>query len=1229
MDTNLRGTALNTIRTLFTSGTVGGMTDGELLERFTARDGDSAELAFAGLVERHGFMVLRVCRNVLRDSHEAEDAFQATFLILALKAGSIRTQNSLTSWLYSVAYHVAATARSSAARRRLHELKAGQSRSLACTEDARDDLAPVIHQELDRIPERYRAVLVLCCLEGLSQQQAAKQLGWPLGTVQSRLARGRERLRARLARRGLAPATGLSMSPLALDVTHVAMPAALASSTVRLAVTITSARAIAIGTVPEGIMRLAKRTVTTMFMNKVLTTGAAAVLVAAIMATGAAVHAYQASKAGPSTTQNVVVKKEKGTPENAFDDGLLTVTGVVRMRDGRPAVGATVRSFTGSREASSVARTDETGFFQLRGVFGNGCSLRVSSADETYQALRNIPTVVVRSVLSAPLELTLLPAFHHDLTVLSEGRPVAGAHVAAVGIDFEVQGITGGDGKLRLRVPAKEPVTVVVAWHPTLGASGKRDLETHSRQGATQLSLLPPAPLSVRVIDALGKPVGGLELGVSVHPENSDWISASYIKASHVRTDDSGTATVPWAPRENLQYVDVDLLGPDWKLDEIDLTLIKTRKITVHARREQEVQGRLIMPAGSSAEGILITGFGFGPANIGTRPFARARRDGTFTLRVPSEHGFVLGIVDLKWAGDPWTGVIRGEGSAKPALPTMTAYLTTPLTVRVTRGPRRDPVAKAWIDLTSRAEVKWTDGSGKKKSGTGGAGTWLVTDALGIARAGVGKGPHELRLSTGNWNEERKFQVTSEKPLEFEFHRPWIGQRKITGRLTANGAPYASSTFVARAWEPQEARVPLAFELVSRSDGTFEVSFDAPALSVFVVDRDQKRSGFVLNISEEGRVDVDMEAMAESYSGTLLDERGRPMADRTLEIYVKTSPHQAGPPQQTDKQGRFRFTNLPCKVPLQLSIRNESDGPQYFLFDRDRMFEPREVRENDQLKPHRADESSARARAYVPLATSVENICRNVRSSGMRALVALMGDDSQDAARTIDQLFDYDEERTSVVLNYLTIRVDAAQLKREAAVVSKFGWPKPGPGAIVLVALDGDQKSIATERIGTKNVESAVGSGVDFLNKHRLPARNALTLLAKARADAKSSGRRVWVIEGGPRCGPCFRLARWIEDRHAVLEKDFVVVKLMAGIDEHVTEALAGLPIKQGDGIPWFAFTEPDGTVLAISRGPLGNMGFPSSVEDLRHFRGMLERAVQRLTSADVDRLIESFSAGK
>jgi Thioredoxin-like len=240
-----------------------------------------------------------------------------------------------------------------------------------------------------------------------------------------------------------------------------------------------------------------------------------------------------------------------------------------------------------------------------------------------------------------------------------------------------------------------------------------------------------------------------------------------------------------------------------------------------------------------------------------------------------------------------------------------------------------------------------------------------------------------------------------------------------------------------------------------------------------------------------------------------------------------------------------------------------------------------------------------------------------------------LGDDSGDAARTIDQLFDYDNARTRAVLSYLTLRVDSTQLKREAATVTRYGWPKPAPGEIVLVALDGDQKMIAAQRLATNPVAAGVDRGVAFLNGHRLPPRNALTLLAEARRDAKRSGRRVWVIQGGPRCGSCFQLTRWIEDHRATLDKDYVIVKLMEGIDEHVKEAVAGLPIEDRDGIPWFAITEPDGTVLAISRGPLGNIGFPASVEGIRHFRQMLDRTVQRMTPNDVDRLISSLSAGK
>ena len=164
-----------------------------------------AELAFSTLVERHGAMVWHVCRQVLGDSHDAQDAFQATFLVLLSRARSIRRRDSLASWLFGVALKVARRARYAVIVRRFHERKAAElaeNRTLAPDRDS--ECYAALHVELARLPERYREPIVLCHLEGLSTAAAAERLGCAQGTILSRLARGRERLRRRLAQRGLA-----------------------------------------------------------------------------------------------------------------------------------------------------------------------------------------------------------------------------------------------------------------------------------------------------------------------------------------------------------------------------------------------------------------------------------------------------------------------------------------------------------------------------------------------------------------------------------------------------------------------------------------------------------------------------------------------------------------------------------------------------------------------------------------------------------------------------------------------------------------------------------------------------------------------------------------------------------------------------------------------------------------------------------------------------------------
>ncbi|HZT80517.1 MAG TPA: sigma-70 family RNA polymerase sigma factor, partial [Gemmataceae bacterium] len=209
-------------------------TDRHLLQRFAAaRDED----AFAELIRRHGPLVLGVCRRILTNPHDAEDAFQSTFLVLARKAAAARWQESVGNWLYGVAYRVASKERSRAARRR--EVSAGPlPEPEAPPEPAWRELTAVLDEELHRLPDDCRAALLLCYLEGRTRDQAARQLGWSLRTLERRLGQGRELLRARLAGRGLtlsAALLGVGLAECATAAVPPALAAAVARSAVRRA----------------------------------------------------------------------------------------------------------------------------------------------------------------------------------------------------------------------------------------------------------------------------------------------------------------------------------------------------------------------------------------------------------------------------------------------------------------------------------------------------------------------------------------------------------------------------------------------------------------------------------------------------------------------------------------------------------------------------------------------------------------------------------------------------------------------------------------------------------------------------------------------------------------------------------------------------------------------------------------------------------------------------------
>jgi RNA polymerase sigma factor (sigma-70 family) len=266
------------VRTLAAARQAEDLSDQQLLQRF-ARDNDAT--AFRALVERHGRRVFSVCRHVLQHTQDAEDAFQATFLVLARKARAIRKRQALASWLHGVAYRIAMRAKRDAARRRNHEPRAGAApHADAPTELSWREVQAILDGEIQRLPERERAALVLCCLDGLSRVEAARQLHVKEGTLSSRLASARRRLQKRLSLRGVTLATVLAGTTL----TAGPVPAALLRSTVEAA-GLYAAGSAATGVLSAHAIDLARGVLKTMFVSK-LQAGWSLVLALGILSVG-------------------------------------------------------------------------------------------------------------------------------------------------------------------------------------------------------------------------------------------------------------------------------------------------------------------------------------------------------------------------------------------------------------------------------------------------------------------------------------------------------------------------------------------------------------------------------------------------------------------------------------------------------------------------------------------------------------------------------------------------------------------------------------------------------------------------------------------------------------------------------------------------------------------------------------------------------------------------------
>ncbi|QEH36289.1 ECF RNA polymerase sigma factor SigE [Aquisphaera giovannonii] len=362
---------------LFNEGTTCGLSDGQLLERFVDGRGEARERAFATLVARHGPMVIGTCRAIVGDEHEAMDAFQTTFLVLARAGRSLWVRDSLGPWLHRVACRAAIRTRTEAGRRMALARRYLEAMTEPRRADCEDGRAADVHEEIDRLPGRFRMPLVLCDLEDHTYEEAARRLGWSVGMVKSRLARARGRLRDRLTRRGLAPCIAGSphaISRLIPGATRGDVPVEAAA---RAAMCLVEGRA---ATGVAGVAEaLSRGMTTTMRINRLLQVSIAATA-CLVIASGAGSLAFRAMATPHPGGPIKGPAAPPGPPELAVDD---------RGAMGDPAPGQAEARELALKVLGQAASLDRLARFRYRVRYRHGVVDSMRAVDRSINGLRH------------------------------------------------------------------------------------------------------------------------------------------------------------------------------------------------------------------------------------------------------------------------------------------------------------------------------------------------------------------------------------------------------------------------------------------------------------------------------------------------------------------------------------------------------------------------------------------------------------------------------------------------------------------------------------------------------------------------------------------------------------------------------------------------------------------------------------------------------------------------
>jgi RNA polymerase sigma factor (sigma-70 family) len=875
--------------------------DGSLLSAFIdERNSD----AFAALVRRFGPMVLGVCQRLTRDNHLADDAFQATFLVLARRAADIRPREAVRAWLYGVAVRSAREAFAMSTRLRAREASMPRvpDRPAPFADQIDPDAVRAIDEEIAQLPDLLRSAVVLCELDGLSRRDAAERLGIAEGTLSSRLAKARKILAAKLRRRGFgAPSVGIT-ALLGVVARGARVRAALQNAAIEVA------ESCAIPSAAAEIVRGANKSMLLKKLTAVFVASAVAIAACVTAASTTRVDAAGDDKSQPS------IPEQKQIAE--VDPSKATIEGVVVDEAGKPVSGAVIaRGRYDCDEPAKAVRSDSEGRFRLvlDNSFADYTSLIASADGGSRQGFLHIGAFGTERVEHSRIVLKAACTMRVHV-VDSNKDPVVGASVGMTCL-FDLVSIEQTDQSriAILRYPADIAIEQVIALKGGVGFD-YFEQSTPWNRGITrqppetvELNLNGFRKVQVRAVDSSGKPLPNIKLMAWTITKRKRLYECNLCNSGMLdgvisTTDKNGVATFDWIPLDLTEDITFLCRSPGWyQPDKPHFTPSQPNApLTAQLFRLVPISGKVSLPDGKPASGILIQAEGRGTCSNYYRGKARTQADGTWNLEVYPGQTYVVAITNNDWAAPSQTGLLIKEGETRKGLDFRLGKGTLVIG-KATVGKENKPAADQTVTfLENNTLVRWSK-----------------TDKDGNYQIRLGDGGYEIRFDL----QRTGLLVKGTPTIERNFHLERLPRGELRGIVRTSNGSIAPNAIV----RGDSIGVPNHGSLIGHADatGNYRVNRWHDRMSLYASDETGTQATLIRIDADTETADLKLASAGTAY-GTLFGSNGLPIEGARLYCQICVGEgedrKQVAIETSTDGVGKFRLAGLidgsECRVTI-------------------------------------------------------------------------------------------------------------------------------------------------------------------------------------------------------------------------------------------------------------------------------------------------------------------------